>query len=101
MINYKYMFKNFKFKNYSLYIFIFLILSSFSLTYILLIPDSDIIKDKSNIDNWKGAIVDRKHAQICKMEDRFYNMKPLPKPKDTDIIPRCITPPYLRDIKLV
>ena len=59
------------------------------------------IKDKSNINNWKGAIVDRKHAQICKMEDRFYNMKPLPKPKDTDIIPRCITHPYLRDLKLV
>ena len=41
--------KNLEIKNYFLYIFIFLILSCFTLTYILLIPDSELVKDKSNI----------------------------------------------------
>ena len=41
--------KNLKFKNLSLYFFITLIIISFTITYILLIPDSDLVKDKSNI----------------------------------------------------
>ena len=41
--------KNLEIKNYILYIFILLILSCFTLTYILLIPDSELVKDKSNI----------------------------------------------------
>ena len=49
MLNYKTLFKKIKLKNYWLYIYIFLIISSFSLTYLLLIPDSELVKDKSNI----------------------------------------------------
>ena len=41
--------KNLEIKNYILYIFILLILSCFTITYILLIPDSELVKDKSNI----------------------------------------------------
>ena len=40
---------NIKFKNYYIYIFIILIISSFFLTYILLLPNSNLIKDNSNI----------------------------------------------------
>ena len=39
--------KNLEIKNYILYIFILLILSCFTITYILLIPDSELVKDKS------------------------------------------------------
>ncbi len=39
----------FKIKNISLYFFIILILTSFTLTYILLIPGSNLVKDNSNI----------------------------------------------------
>ena len=49
MINYKKLYKNFNIKNYSFYIFVILIISSFSLTYLLLIPNSELVKDKSNI----------------------------------------------------
>lgn len=49
MINYKKLYKNFNIKNYSFYIFLILIISSFSLTYLLLIPNSELVKDKSNI----------------------------------------------------
>ena len=41
--------KYFKIKNISLYFFVILILTSFTLTYILLIPGSNLVKDNSNI----------------------------------------------------
>ncbi len=41
--------KYFKIQNISLYFFVILILISFTLTYILLIPGSNLVKDNSNI----------------------------------------------------